>query len=72
MVSVLSLRPQLHLPLKSVALCLDCERCFELGSPVCPACGSETWTALARFLRPSQLVEKGAAPAPTAISRARS
>ncbi len=48
--NMLTLRPQLHLPLRRVALCLDCEECFELGSPVCPACGSETWTALARFL----------------------
>jgi hypothetical protein len=40
----------LHLPLRRVALCLDCEECFELGCSVCPACGSETWMPLARFL----------------------
>ncbi len=48
--NMLTLRPQLHLPFRRVALCLDCEECFELGSSVCPACGSETWTPLARFL----------------------
>lgn len=46
----LRLRPQLHLPLRRVALCLDCDECFELGTPMCPGCGSETWTPLARFL----------------------
>lgn len=44
------LLPQLHLPLRRVALCLDCEVCFELGPAFCPACGSQTWTAIARFL----------------------
>lgn len=46
----LTLPPRVHLPLQRVALCLDCEECFELGRSVCPACGSETWTALSRFL----------------------
>jgi hypothetical protein len=48
--NVMRLRPQLHLPLRRVALCLDCEVCFELGPAFCPACGSRTWTAIARFL----------------------
>jgi hypothetical protein len=39
----------MHLPLKNVALCLDCDVCFELGQP-CPACGSESWAPVARFL----------------------
>jgi hypothetical protein len=39
-----------HLPLRRVALCLDCDECFELGVDGCPACGSGTWTALGRFL----------------------
>jgi hypothetical protein len=39
-----------HLPLRRVALCLDCDECFELGFGMCPACGSGTWTALGRFL----------------------
>lgn len=42
--------PQLHIPLRRLAMCLDCEVCFELGPPQCPACGSETWAALGRFL----------------------
>jgi hypothetical protein len=39
-----------HLPLRHVAMCLDCEDCFEIGPDTCPACGSTTWTALSRFL----------------------
>ena len=49
-----TLRPQLHLPLKRLALCLDCEKCFELGAAACPGCGSRTWTTLARFLEGGQ------------------
>jgi hypothetical protein len=41
---------QVHLPLRRVALCLDCEACFGLGQEQCPACGSKTWTPLGRFL----------------------
>lgn len=51
---VSTLRPQLHLPLKRVVLCLDCEECFELGAAACPACGSRTWITLARFLESGQ------------------
>jgi hypothetical protein len=39
-----------HLPLRKLALCLDCDACFELGAPTCPACGSRTWSPLARFI----------------------
>ena len=39
-----------HLPLMRLGLCLDCEVCFEIGIDTCPACGSETWVPLARFL----------------------
>ena len=42
--------PTVHLPLRRVGLCLDCEECFEIGFDACPACGSEAWVALARFL----------------------
>lgn len=42
--------PTVHLPLRRIALCLDCEECFEIGFDACPACGCETWVALARFL----------------------
>jgi len=41
----------LHLPLRKLALCLDCDECFELGHAACPACGSATWTPAARFLK---------------------
>lgn len=45
-----SVSPSVHLPLKRLALCLDCDECFEIGYASCPACGSETWTSLGRFL----------------------
>ncbi len=38
-----------HLPLQKLALCLDCDACFELGYSTCPACSSRTWSPLARF-----------------------
>ena len=45
-----STRPhRTHFPLKRTALCLDCESCFDIGAPDCPACGSESWAALGRF-----------------------
>jgi hypothetical protein len=42
--------PRIHVPLMRLGLCLDCEDCFEIGQDACPACGSETWMPLARFL----------------------
>ena len=39
-----------HLPLRQLALCLDCDECFGISSPACPACGSATWTLLSQFL----------------------
>jgi hypothetical protein len=44
------LAAKMHLPLRQLALCLDCDECFEISSPTCPACGSATWTSLARLL----------------------
>ena len=44
-----SSRPQ-YLPLARLALCLDCEVCFEIGPEKCPACGSQTWSPLSRFI----------------------
>lgn len=41
---------KLHFPLRRLALCLDCDVCFEIGPPTCQACGGESWTSLARFL----------------------
>ncbi len=40
----------LHLPLRRLALCLDCEACFEIGTSSCPACGGDTWVLLSKFL----------------------
>src|SRR5256885_13221194 len=45
-----TLMPRVHLPLRRLALCLDCDEGFEIGSGTCPACGSATWTSLSRFL----------------------
>lgn len=39
-----------HLPLRLLALCLDCDEGFEIRNGCCPACGSSTWIPLARFL----------------------
>ena len=39
----------LHLPLRRLALCLDCEACFDIGAPSCPACSADTWIPLAGF-----------------------
>jgi hypothetical protein len=47
---VRTVRPSVHVPLNRLALCLDCEECFELGLDACPACSSETWVPLARFV----------------------
>ena len=44
------LAAKVYLPLRRLALCLDCDECCDIGSPTCPACGSATWTSLARFL----------------------
>ena len=44
------LTSRVHLPLMRLGMCLDCEACFEIGVTACPACGSKTWTPLARFL----------------------
>jgi hypothetical protein len=45
-----STAPSLHLPLRRLALCLDCEACFEIGVSSCPACGGDTWVLLSKFL----------------------
>jgi hypothetical protein len=37
-------------PLGRLALCLDCEMCFDVGRNVCPACASRTFVPVARFL----------------------
>lgn len=46
--------PVLHFPLRRLALCLDCDSCFELGPGTCPACGSGTLAPLARFFQGNQ------------------
>ncbi len=40
----------MYLPLMRLALCLDCEQCFEIDALRCPACGSKSIASLARFL----------------------
>jgi hypothetical protein len=39
-----------HLPFRRLALCLDCEACFDIGTSSCPACGGDTWVLLSKFL----------------------
>jgi hypothetical protein len=43
-------RMRLHLPFARLALCVDCEECFEIDALRCPACGSKSIASLARFL----------------------
>ena len=45
--------PVFHFPFRRLAICLDCDACFELGPGTCPACGSETLAPLARFFQPN-------------------
>lgn len=40
----------LHLPLRRLALCVDCEACFDIGMPSCPGCGGDSWVLLTKFL----------------------
>jgi hypothetical protein len=56
--------PALHLPLRRIALCLDCEACYEIGAPACFACGGDTWAPLAKFLE--QRPRRVASPKPVA------
>jgi len=39
-------------------LCVDCEVCFEIGATTCPACGSNIWVPLARFLEAANRLRK--------------
>ncbi|PYM79432.1 MAG: hypothetical protein DME13_26095 [Candidatus Rokuibacteriota bacterium] len=41
---------RLYFPLARLALCADCEVCFEIGLAACPACGCQTWSPLARLI----------------------
>ena len=41
---------RLYIPLSRLALCADCEVCFEIGFEACPACGGETWSSLGRLM----------------------
>jgi hypothetical protein len=42
--------PRLYFPLARLALCADCEMCFEIGVDACPACGCGTWSPLSRLI----------------------
>jgi hypothetical protein len=44
-----------HLPLRRLALCLDCETCSEIGTGSCPACGGHSWVLLSKFLNQEPL-----------------
>ena len=54
-----TLVPNVHLPLRQVALCLDCDECFEIRPETpCPACGSATWTSLSRLLEKASSAQR--------------
>jgi len=59
----------LHLPLRRLMLCVDCEMCFEIGATACPACGSNTWVPMARFLEAANRLRKSADAAKLPSSR---
>ena len=48
--TVLTAAPRVHIPLDRVALCLDCDACFDVEYHHCPACGSGTWSSVSRFI----------------------
>jgi hypothetical protein len=48
--TVLNATPRVHIPLERVALCLDCDACFDVEYHQCPACGSGTWSSVSRFI----------------------
>ena len=50
--------PEMHLSLRHLVLCLDCNECFGIGHEKCPACGGETWMSLSRFLEQASQPEK--------------
>jgi len=37
-------------PLRSLAVCVACEECFELGEATCPSCGSDEHVPLVYML----------------------
>jgi len=39
-----------YFPFARLALCADCEVCFEIGLEACPACGGRTWSPLSRLI----------------------
>src|SRR5439155_1507191 len=43
-------RPRVYFPFARLALCADCEVCFEIGLEACPACGGRTWSPLSRLI----------------------
>jgi len=42
--------PRVYFPFARLALCADCEVCFEIGHDACPACGGRTWSPLSRLI----------------------
>ena len=41
---------RVYFPLARLALCADCEVCFEIGPDACPACGGTSWSPISRLL----------------------
>ena len=63
----------LHVPLRRLALCADCEACFDIGMPSCPGCGGDSWVLLTKFLdqRPLRALPKSTAKQILVIARDR-
>jgi len=38
------------IPLRSLAVCVACEECFELGETTCPSCGGDEYVPLLHLL----------------------
>jgi hypothetical protein len=60
-------------PLRRLALCVDCEACFDIALPSCPGCGGDSWVLLTKFLdqRSHRVVPKSIAKQILVIARDR-
>jgi len=56
--------PYSYIDLQRARLCLDCEMIFD--GPQCPACTSETFVPITRWIRPTdrKVIERHPSPAP--------
>lgn len=43
-----------HWPMSHTMLCIECDTVFKVGPAQCPACTSESFVPLRRFLKPTE------------------